>query len=522
MLRRFVVFVSGFAALLGGLCGVLCVSPAVADETGSIHVHKYKGAPDASLKHDGTEQSVSGRDPLEGIDFDVYEVKGLDLKKNDDVKVASQIGQMKLTAAQVAGGKITVGGTDYVLEKKSSAKTGADGKADFAPLTGYRVYVVNENLTASAPVGVDKSQITPSAPFTVNLPFTVKDGDNAGKTKQVFDVHVYPKNAVNTFTKAVEDAGLGVGGEFKYTLSATPVITDTDGDGKVDAADLGGWFSFKDRLPENVSYKSAEVSVKGVKAQADADYTVDTATAGTVEIKFTPAGIAKVAAGGEVKAVVTAVFARTAENGLTENEAEFFPNKYTHDQGRGVKSNKVVTKHGDIVVHKTGAAGADLAGAEFEIHRATGSDCAAGYGERIGEVQTSDAKGLVKFSGLQLSDWADGKSVEAGQVKPYCVKEVKAPSGYQLLPEPVAVKLTKEGMVEVTPGTTDWAGLTSGGQNAKVAVGKNGVTVENYRNSALPLTGAAGITLLSLAGLIVLSAGVYAAGGFRRKEKKTA
>ena len=114
MLRRFVVFVSGFAALLGGLCGVLCVSPAVADETGSIHVHKYKGAPDASLKHDGTEQSVSGRDPLEGIDFDVYEVTGLDLKKNGDVKVASQIGQMKLTAAQVAGGKITVGGTDYV------------------------------------------------------------------------------------------------------------------------------------------------------------------------------------------------------------------------------------------------------------------------------------------------------------------------------------------------------------------------------------------------------------------------
>ena len=71
-----------------------------------------------------------------------------------------------------------------------------------------------------------------------------------------------------------------------------------------------------------------------------------------------------------------------------------------------------------------------------------------------------------------------------------------APEGYQILPKAIPFTLTKEGSV------TD---LT---QAAKDAAAGHFTTVTNYKNPGLPLTGAQGILLVSVLGLILVSIGV--------------
>ena len=72
--------------------------------------------------------------------------------------------------------------------------------------------------------------------------------------------------------------------------------------------------------------------------------------------------------------------------------------------------------------------------------------------------------------------------------------ETQAPAGYQKLPQPIKFSLTKAGTV--TDPTT--------------AVENDGslVKITNYKNPGLPLTGAQGILLVSVLGLILVSAGV--------------
>lgn len=125
---------------------------------------------------------------------------------------------------------------------------------------------------------------------------------------------------------------------------------------------------------------------------------------------------------------------------------------------------------------------------------------------------------MLKFSNLQLSNWKDGKAVTDNQVKPYCVKETKAPNGYQLLPEVSMIKLTKEGKVDITNNAT-WATLTATNGGAKVVANQNGIEIINYKNSQLPLTGAAGITILTIAGLIALAGGIFISVGRRKNAK---
>lgn len=101
----------------------------------------------------------------------------------------------------------------------------------------------------------------------------------------------------------------------------------------------------------------------------------------------------------------------------------------------------------------------------------------------------------MKISDLQLTNFIDGKEVETDKQVPYCLVEKQAPKGYQLLPKAIPFKLTKEGTVK------DMA-------DAITANAGNATTITNYKNPGLPLTGAQGILLVSVLGLILVSAGV--------------
>ncbi|MDU2151278.1 MAG: SpaH/EbpB family LPXTG-anchored major pilin, partial [Varibaculum cambriense] len=267
--KKLLAVLTGMVMTFMGLAGVGAASAAIA-EWNSLTVHKYLGAT-SSLPHNGTKlteeqlKTLTSQKPLEGVKFDLYKVKDVDVSTNDGVAVASKIGNMVLPGDVVEKG-IQVDGKNYTLEAATpaSATTNAQGEAVFTvPNVGLAegVYVVVENLKDSgnlktADGDVDKAKVTPAAPFAVSVPMTKPDGTGLNK-----DVHVYPKNQVNDLTKTVKDAGKNVGDDIVYTISTTSTGADTNGKDGINREDLGGVYKIVDTLDPNLTYKSVTVKV---------------------------------------------------------------------------------------------------------------------------------------------------------------------------------------------------------------------------------------------------------------------
>ena len=500
-------------ALAVGLLGLAGAGTASADtmltpgtpqpDKASLTVHKYLGAT-TDLEHNGSEltaDKLTGKSPLRGVKFKLYQVENVDISTNDGLKLAQEIGETPLTADVVKNG-ISVGGTTYKLKAATPAEmtTSDNGEAKFTDVE-RGLYVVVEDLEGSTKImsagkEVKKEKITPIAPFAVTLPMTSPDGKTWNS-----NVHVYPKNQENELDKKVVDKGVTTGKTFTYTLSTKSTGADTNGDGKMDAADLGNVYEIVDELNSNLSYVSATVKIGENAATENTDYTLTKTSEGdpakdTVTIAFKGDGLNKIAAGTMIEVVLTVKLNSVPEDGITPNQAKLYPNKWAKDNGKPVVSPKVETKHGDIVIKKVNKEGGVLQGAIFTVHldNSANKDCST-YGDAIKTSEATNDQGLVKISDLQLTNFIDGKEVEADKQVPYCLVEKQAPKGYQLLPKAIPFKLTKEGTV------TDMAG-------AITANAGNATTITNYKNPGLPLTGAQGILLVSVLGLILVSAGV--------------
>lgn len=503
-------------ALAVGLLGMAGAGTASADTTvlgtsqpdkASLTVHKYLGAT-SGLPHDGTKlteeqlKGLTSQKPLQGVKFKLYQVEGVDVNTNEGVAVASKIGNMTLPADVVTSG-IMVDGTKYTLKAANPAEmtTGDDGSATFAGVE-RGLYVVVEDLAGSTKimngqVEVKKEKITPIAPFAVTLPMTNPEGKawNA-------DVHVYPKNQVNELDKTVVDANINPGGDIVYTISTTSTGADTNGDGKMDKDDLGGVYEIVDTLDPNLTYKSITVKVADKAVNADANgYTLTKEQTGDpkqdkVTVSFKGTTLDTIAAGAKVELKVTATVESIPDSGVIPNQAKLYPNDWAKQNGKPVDSPKVETKYGDIVIKKVNKDGGVLAGATFTVYldNSANKDCST-LGEQIKTSEATGTNGLVSIQGLHLTSFVDGKAVEKENQIPYCLVETKAPTGYQLLPKPIKFYLTKEGTVK------DMAG-------AITANAGNATTITNYKNPGLPLTGAQGILLVSVLGLILVSAGV--------------
>lgn len=508
--KRLFGLATALAVGLLGLAGAGSAN-AVATEWNVLTVHKYLGAT-SSLPHNGTaltEEQLKGltsQKPLQGVKFKLYKVKDVDVDTNEGVAVASKIGNMTLPADVVANG-IEVDGKKYTLEAANPAEmtTDENGEAVFTVQnTGLPngVYVVVEDLAGSdalktADGDVDKAKVTPAAPFAVSVPMTKPDGATLNK-----DVHVYPKNQVNDLTKTVADKGVNThdegNKEFTYTLSTTSTGADANGDGKMDKEDLGRVYEIVDELPANVEYVKTTAKIGGVDTT---DFDATTAKAGnpertTVTVAFKDAGLDTIAAGAKVEVTFTVKLNSVPADGLTKNTGQLFPNKWSKDNGKPVVSPEVVTKHGDIVIKKVNKDKNPLAGAEFSVYlnTATAKDCSTYDNNPIATSQATGTNGLVSIKGLQLTNWINGKEVPEAEQHPYCLVETKAPTGYQKLPQPIKFSLTKEGTVaDLTTATANDGSF---------------VQITNYKNPGLPLTGAQGILLVSVLGLILVSAGV--------------
>ena len=503
-------------ALAVGLLGISGVDTASADDSPirrapvqrfTLTVHKYLGAT-SSLPHDGTElteeqrKGLTTQKPLQGVKFKLYEVEGVDISTNDGLKLAQQIGA-PLTAEVVKNG-ITVGGNTYNLKAASQpeATTNSHGMATFEGRDFVRcLYVVVEDLAGSGDLktadgAVDKAKVTPAAPFAVSVPMTKPDGKTLN-----WNVHVYPKNQVNELDKTVVDANINQGEDIVYTISTTSTGADTNGDGKMDKDDLGSVYEIVDTLDPNLTYKSVTVKVADQDVTAGENgYQVAKEETGDpkqdkVTVSFKGTTLDTIAGGAKVELKVTATVKSIPASGIIPNQATLYPNDWAKKNDKPVDSPKVETKYGDIVIKKVNKDNAPLAGAIFSVHlnTADAKDCST-YGTEIKKSEATGDNGLISIKGLHLTSFVDGKAVEQANQVPYCLVEKKAPSGYQLLPKPIKFYLTKEGTV---------AELTT----AKEGDG-NFVQITNYKNPGLPLTGAQGILLVSVLGLILVSAGV--------------
>lgn len=500
-------------ALAVGLLGMAGAGTASADTTvlgtsqpdkASLTVHKYLGAT-TDLDHNGsklTDDKLTGKSPLGGVKFKLYKVENVDISTNDGLKLAKEISEVTLKD-NVATTGIVYGGTTYKLKADTPAEmtTGVNGEAKFADVA-RGLYVVVEDLAGSTKimngqVEVKKEKITPIAPFVVTLPMTNPDGKAWNS-----DVHVYPKNQVNELDKTVVDANINPGGDIVYTISTTSTGADTNGDGKMDKDDLGGVYEIVDTLDPNLTYKSVTVKVADKAVNADANgYTLTKEQTGNpkqdkVTVSFKGTTLDTIAGGAKVELKVTATVKSIPDSGVIPNQAKLYPNDWAKQNGKPVDSPKVETKYGDIVIKKVNKDGGALQGATFTVYldNSANKDCST-LGEQIKTSEATGTNGLVSIKDLHLTSFVDGKAVEKDNQIPYCLVETKAPTGYQLLPKPIKFYLTKEGTVK------DMAG-------AITANAGNATTITNYKNPGLPLTGAQGILLVSVLGLILVSAGV--------------
>ncbi|WP_212723155.1 SpaH/EbpB family LPXTG-anchored major pilin [Nocardioides jishulii] len=482
--------------------GALALTPAHAapsygniDEnaSGTIVVHKHENqvGTDAVQDPDGNGTPIP-TPPVSGVKFTAYQILDADGKPVDltvpstwdhleDLKVSAD-GTTLTGGPGAPSGPWTVGGA------VDSATTDAQGEATLEVDT-IGAYVVVES---DAPADV----VQQAAPFVVTIPFPWEDG-------WLYDVNVYPKNALASVSKSVEQqpaGSLGLGSVVTFPVSA-----------KIPSLAPGTSFEnyvVRDTLDDRLDKVGVgTVTVEG--AAVDKAYYDVVVTGHTVRVEFTEAGLAWLKSQGGKHVVVDFVgtIARLGD-GVLKNEADVFVND--PDEQKGLTTNEVSTHWGDLVLHKTDASnpGTGLEGAVFEVYAADtpyADQCSAAkpVGSPLavnGATQfTSGADGRIQIAGLFVSDSVNEK-VDAGQ-RCYVLKEVQAPAGFA----------TPSGDAALTPVAVKT------GATADVDV-----TIENaqQRVPGIPLTGGQGSALLVIGGLALLGLALAVMLRNRRRESQ--
>jgi len=389
---------------------------------GSLTIHKYeKPASPTNLPNDGTALTpvqTAALTPMAGVTFTVQKVNNIDLTTNTGWAAAAA-----LTPAQAAAQAATPG---------SSVTTGAAGTATLGNLS-LGLYLVTET---GYPAGA-----TPSAPFLVTLPMT----DPGNQSSWLYDVNVYPKNAVTTATKTVNDASvLKLGDNVQWTITSDiPNVNSIEG------------YRIVDKLDSKLSYSNSTVALSNNAALAvNTDYSVvfDTAT-NTLTVDFTASGRAILAANPTAKVLLTVTTTVNTVGEIT-NTALVYPNAASFNitpgqPGGPVVTPPAVTKWGNTVLHtQDSQSSAALAGAVFSVYPSRADALARTNAINVGGASswTTDASGNLVISGLRYSNWANGKAVGPGQpgYRSYWMVQTKAPSGYVLLAEPVEITVTSD------------------------------------------------------------------------------
>jgi len=438
--------------------------------TGSIVVHKFEQPTTQGARSTGSalpSAQTSTLTPVSGVTFSVRRVThatALDLTKSSTWQTLSA-----LTPAQV-----TAAGSGYSLGTAATQVTAADGTATFGSLP-VGVYLVEETAVGAQPVALR------AQPFLVSIPLP----ENGA---WVYDVHVYPKNALTGITLAQDTtAARALGDTVKYTVT-------TNVPNKQTGNPISSYVITDTLDVTQVTYASSVVrlgsTVLSAPGTATPDYTLTTdAATGLVTVTLTTAGIAKVNAAPngsqvilEVNATVTAL-----GDGSIENNATVNINSTTT-----VRATQVVSSWGAarIIKYPSTNENLRLQGAVFEV-RLPGSATAipVGTGTPRQTQFTTGENGEVVIPGLIAGS--------------YELVEITAPTGYQVNATPIAFTVT--------------AGSTANAVQVKVA----NTQVPAF---ALPITGGDGQMAFMIGGgsLLVVAAGAFLIVAGRRRVEQQA
>lgn len=518
----------------------------------SLTIHKYEGAPVDGTSSNGTDLfgtptqgALDAKPVLQGVVFDVYKVGGVDLTTNAGWVAATALQAHPITQAEVAAKKITVGGVDYTLTLAQSVTTLATGQAVFTS-PDEALYLVAENLGSStnvlqhnpggaAGVPIKASDVTPSKPFLVTLPMTQPQSLDGW----MYDVHAYPKNAVDEIIKSVLDKGTVTsnldGSGAKHAISYSLDSTVTTGY----QYKAGDTYVVGDQLDSRFTLTGVKVLVDGTELAATGFkvYVNDVLTtnfsavpAGAkVEVQLSDETLSTLSGRSGVETVLDGTVGVADVSGLTKipNTATFVPNagwwaaqaktdtpfdptkddttkSQTGSTVTPLTSNEVLSLYGSLKVTKVDASTTSitLKGAEFAVYSSADATCDAADvvpGNLLAPAAATDDNGVVSFNGLQASTYYDGAE-QTGALQ-YCLVETKAAPGYNLLAQPI--------------------GFTIGHDGTAMTANAEALTVKNVKSNlgnALPLTGGAGAATLAGGSLLLMAV----AGGYvivRRRQE---
>lgn len=482
--------------------------------TGSLLIHKLEsgsmtGAPAVGSPDGQTPVTGTG---VPGVVFTAYKITTIDLSTADgwttvsNLTVPADACGADYNSPALAGHNLD-GGT-------ASTTTDSAGDASISNLA-VAAYLVCET---SAPSTVNKR----SAPFVVTVPLP-DDGtylpESASRTNSwLYTINVYPKNTVvqaPTKGQSLAANGLGLKTDNQLTFPVTATVPS------IDWGDQFNYFIIEDPLTAALGNGVVEsvtlTPANGVAQTLTATHYTST-TGQSPTVAFTQAGLSLLKANPNATVTVTfkAEVTSLSANGSVPNTANVYVDTITasdppvtpsttppSDPSRKTPSNTVVTTWGAATVAKTDSRSKDaLAGASFQVYEAAspyagtcGTEVAPGATpisiDGVNTFTTQDGTGRLVIEGL----FVDSKVGAAGaaDVTPdrtkhcYVLVETVAPVGYTL-PQGDAARTA----LTITAGQTAAA---------------NVVTINNSKSAvpALPLTGAAGKIIMTLAGAALVA-----------------
>ncbi|MCI6574256.1 MAG: SpaH/EbpB family LPXTG-anchored major pilin [Arcanobacterium sp.] len=556
----------------------------------TVHKYMSPDGPLTGVTNDGTEQTgdkLAGLKPVEAVPYEVRQLTKITytvVKTDDEAQTQQQefnvdvkdfdtwtklAGLVKQLNAHPGGTTLTL--TEpltalpegYKLANPATAtlvyadgttqNTDNSGVATFNNLA-IGLYRVSEGDTATAKVDgkVLKPAPTKAQPFFMAIPIAEQN------KSYLYTTHVYPKNQIDSVSKtfAGDATGYVPGDKVSYAVTATINATTVDGlDGYAiyDNASNTGFSEAKAWAANNETGKAGlEATVTKVEIldhngtvimngdaqkyplDKSADYTVSltagadgTADTTRVQVNFTSAGLAKIAAakvanpGAQVRVTYTFTIDPGVSKGTNvENHGGFMlgqpagnpePNPDVPTPG----GDDPVLHFKDFTLTKVDAADSakKLGGAQFRVFstQADAEACAANLqAEQCQKSLTVNPQANDENQKKIIATSADAGALGTVTMPhisdgTYYLVEIKAPDKYLQAPKPITITLS-----HVENENTYTATVT----NVAMQGGEGWF--------GLPQTGSTGVVILVILGAVLIfgGAGLFVYVAKRRKEQE--
>lgn len=527
----------------------------------SITIYKYEG-PEGSVRNNGKEQKIpDAQKPISGVKFKITPIVDTNGNKIDLSKTTGWTAIKDLNVENKTAAKALQDARLKASETKADVveqETGTDGSTTFNLGATYGLYLVEEDLANSAPKKDGKPiKVTKQVnPFLVTVPLP----DTQTHT-WIYNLKIYPKNDVST-SKVEKKAQTAPNKPF---IDGTTTTMGWDISIPLTAIKDGGKtytnVSFTDPINTDFLNYSSVKNVKVTDKDGNASDTLETtdyevegySSIGNnpdkvnlaksedlknvkwIRVKLTTTGLTKASAkvGGKLTAtVVTTVIApgniknyiNTDVDGVATGEGGKTPGciptkqKPCYEDPNHPHEGGDTTNFAKLTIDKVGLSdndnkdnGKPLQGAIFNVYEAApdktvddlkgktvdaaGSDLVK-TGGHIRTMTATDDKGKASDS------FFVGNGANVSHV--YCAVETKAPDGFELDNKLHCVNLT--------------AGADNSANTLKIN-NKKSTSLDKILGN-LPMTGARGLVILTVCGIVGIAGTLFYIVMKRRKEQE--